>query len=768
MGATCAKNGVSGGISKGSYGRKHSGSGSHVAWRHEPRIHVESSCNADVLPRLEARPDLSEYSSMEVDDVLSIPSVARNGSPVAQTPEQSMPTLSGAFRPQSQSTMTGLEVAAKAAAYEAGAAAVLDEEGRLEEPPCDFASTYEVQPSETNSAAACVNGTLDGPPLPFSPVYETEVSSSASLATNTVADECGEGPVAPPSAAGKFQLGDSDYSTSTSNCFTCVSFDEGRLLWAQPRLLHSATLDPLRGATGLSHAQTRAVGSAEAGAQKEQACAGSTSPPKNLASEPSASDTARIKTKEPNREEERHNQIICTQETLVEAEVSGGSLIEKTEDDVQEVILAACVERQMSSRQPGPRETHVDPVRSASTSASQRMSPTRDISLTFTPLLVAVNSVGARTPTHTEPSLLLCASDCSTEVANTSSTVNFAPLSQVRLTEETLQDAESQQPSLQLPLWGECGSVSSPAHPHNTPPMVSATIANKATDVSAVPSIREQVGVERCWGSGSDCLTNVEGSGVKRLPLVVAVLEGHFATSEITSSHGNASHRPGLSTARSCEGLVVTPRALPTSASDLHFAHCQCWGALPHTTSSPGTYSSSLSLLGTAPRSTVPRHRGGLLSPFPLFPPSHLTFSGTKEVAVIDSFETGCHVHRRSCASPSPEQPHLSSSLSGHLCSPGTEFALSKAVTRANSSEGLVETVADSCAVGERKSSRYFCRWCDEPYAWREVCVVADELHDVLRIRRKHEKEVKKRAQWLLRCGRIQEAVSELQAAGVV
>ncbi|ESL05363.1 hypothetical protein TRSC58_06991 [Trypanosoma rangeli SC58] len=665
--------------------------------------------------------------------------------------------------------MTGMEVTAKAAAHEAGGAAVRDEEGRSEESPCGFDSKYEAQPSETNSAAACVNGTLDGPPPPFSSAYKkTEVSTSASLARNTVADACGEGPVAPPSAAGKFQLGDSSYSTSTSNCFTCVSFEEGRPLCVQPRLLPSAAPGPLRGAPDVSHAQTRAVGSTEAGPHKEQACAGSTPSLENLASQPSAGGTAQIKTKGPNREEEQHDQAIYTKETFVEVEVSGGSLIEKTEGDVQETLLAACVEGQISSQQVGPRVPRVDPVRSASTSASQQTSPTHDISLASPPLLFAVSSVGAGASTHTDPSLLLCASVCGTEVTSASPTVNFALLSQVRLTEETLQDPDSKQPSLQLPVWAELGSASPPAHPHNTPPMICAPIANRSTDVSAMPSIREQVGVERCWGSGSDCLTNVERTGVRRLPLLVDVSEGHFSTSEVTDSHGNASHRSGLSTARSCEGLVVSPHALPTSASDLHFAHCQRWGALPHTVSLPGTYSSSPSLLGTAPRSTVPRRRGGLLSPFPPPPLSPLTFSGTKEDAVMDSCETSCHVQRRSCASPPPEQPHLSSSLSGRLYSPGTECVLSKAVTSANGFVGLMATTAGGCAAGERKSSRYFCRWCDEPYVWREVCLIADEPHDILRLRRKHEKDVKKRAQWLLRCGKIQEAVSELQAAGIV
>ncbi|KAG5502433.1 hypothetical protein JIQ42_05310 [Leishmania sp. Namibia] len=59
------------------------------------------------------------------------------------------------------------------------------------------------------------------------------------------------------------------------------------------------------------------------------------------------------------------------------------------------------------------------------------------------------------------------------------------------------------------------------------------------------------------------------------------------------------------------------------------------------------------------------------------------------------------------------------------------------------------------------------CRWCGEPYASTDVCLVARRLHSVLREERRIEKAAKRTAQMLLCEGRVREAVALLKSAGV-
>ncbi|CBZ26844.1 hypothetical protein LMXM_21_0861 [Leishmania mexicana MHOM/GT/2001/U1103] len=59
------------------------------------------------------------------------------------------------------------------------------------------------------------------------------------------------------------------------------------------------------------------------------------------------------------------------------------------------------------------------------------------------------------------------------------------------------------------------------------------------------------------------------------------------------------------------------------------------------------------------------------------------------------------------------------------------------------------------------------CHWCGEPYTSADVCLAARRPHSVLREERRIEKAAKRRAQTLLREGRVTEAVTLLKSAGV-
>ncbi|RNF24482.1 uncharacterized protein Tco025E_02452 [Trypanosoma conorhini] len=736
MGATCAKSGVASNAAKSRRGGARSGSRSSslVSRRRESHTHWEGSRGVDVLPRLEASPDFGEYSSPEADDVLSIPSVARVSSMMAQTPGHSMTTHPGACHAQAQPTVTGVEVAAEATTPDLGAAAAQDDKGRPpERRACGSGPACGAQPAETDSAAACMpHGGLDGPPRPPSPppphlAAAAAAPAPASSATATATENCAETPVARPAAAEKLRRGDSAFSDSVSNSnfLSCLSFNEARRLCTRVLLAPSPSPDPPPGAPDVSHAEARAAGS-----QEQQKCVVSTPTPDYSASQSSAGDTTPMQARGQRMGEGQHAPVPRSQKDFFEAEVPGCCLAAKTEDEVRESLLAASVKGRIFPQQLDD-ELPILGGALATTAASPPRSQPRDSPPVPTP-------------------------------------VSFAPSS---------LDSELS-PPLESPQRAGRGLASPPAHPQPARAMAAATGANGTAGTNAISGLRGQLGAERRRGSGSERPASAEGSGTRCLPPVEVAREGYFATSEIANTHWSKSHRPNSSASRSCEGLVGSPRVLQAAALDFPASRAQSCGVHLHAVSSPSSFRSPFTPSRTAQRGTVPCRRRGLLSPFlpapppPPRPPSPPAASSKgKEGAEVDSRGASCHVRRCSPASPQPERPNwslLSSSSSGHLYSPGAEFAPSTAGTGANSLAGVLATAATRCPAGGRNDAKHFCRWCEEPYGWREVCAVAGEPHSVLRLRRKHEKATKKRAQKLLRSGRIQEAVSELQAAGIV
>lgn len=160
--------------------------------------------------------------------------------------------------------------------------------------------------------------------------------------------------------------------------------------------------------------------------------------------------------------------------------------------------------------------------------------------------------------------------------------------------------------------------------------------------------------------------------------------------------------------------------------------------------------------------STAPLHRDSGSPPPVMLSAAARGWSGGKEGG-----ETNYCDWVSAPASSVSRRPSLLSSR--HLYSPAAETAWRMtATTSARSSDATTRMVKDDCQVIQPKLLRHLCPWCEKPYEWSDICAVALQPHDDLRRRRKEEKRVKKRAQGLLRRGRVQEAVSELRSAGIV
>ncbi|KEG06359.1 hypothetical protein DQ04_14421000 [Trypanosoma grayi] len=223
----------------------------------------------------------------------------------------------------------------------------------------------------------------------------------------------------------------------------------------------------------------------------------------------------------------------------------------------------------------------------------------------------------------------------------------------------------------------------------------------------------------------------------------------------------------------SCEGLVETPRTMRKEIPEVHITTQQgeqqkkhqkeqLLSDLPPTTSH-GTEESSVSAHDASSQRKVASRRSGLLPP----PPVDDDGDDDDDGAIKESRAGSSGSWQRSTSSPQPQHPtHVLPMPSGRrLYSPAVESAAATNLTL--SSAGSMVTTSSLAATSVR-SSHHLCWWCNEPYKWREVCVVAHQTHTAMQQQRRREKRVKKKAQELLRCGRIQEAMIELREAGVI
>ncbi|KAG8347302.1 hypothetical protein ERJ75_000274700 [Trypanosoma vivax] len=103
----------------------------------------------------------------------------------------------------------------------------------------------------------------------------------------------------------------------------------------------------------------------------------------------------------------------------------------------------------------------------------------------------------------------------------------------------------------------------------------------------------------------------------------------------------------------------------------------------------------------------------------------------------------------------------------GQLISPRRQVLMPPVEAKFSLNDDHADHIRSS-ALKRKRGGKYVCRFCNEPYDSRVVCLTVFRLHAELREERRRHKLAKKRAQFLIRSGRVADAVSLLREAGVV
>ncbi|EKF38113.1 hypothetical protein MOQ_001681 [Trypanosoma cruzi marinkellei] len=775
MGATCAKNAADGniahtsGISRSSRWRSRSGRRSRMVAQSELHIQRCGTSSAVALSGPDAFSHARKEPLQEQDDVLSIPSVSLGTTLNAQALENVETTRSSAYNTKTKPIVTG----ATAATTGMGESAVNDDKKRGPKGCCrQRAPVFKELAAEPESTALCMNGKSNSPPPPSSRVNDKFAATrlgSTTTTTTTTTENYTECPVVGPSAVVSMKRKYSVSFSHTSALFTCISCQEEKPTDAPSSHSPSSALDAPR--------------DVEAGSQGQQRSLLPTLIPKNVTVQPDGDNNSKTEMEQQKEEDEEHDKITTEKETLIRDVMSGRALIEKEEWDVREAILYSYTMGRDFPRQLD--EEVADTGALGVASASQRMSHPDDDRSAQTSSLFTFSSIGEEFFMHTELGLLR-PPVVAANVIEENSTLSFVVSSHGKRTDEASQGSTSHQNSIQLPRWERSGLLSPPPPPpkHNST-MIINIMSHDDNDVNLNTHIGVQVRAERFFGEGAyyepgDNERKAQVMGLRaghkevsqlrvlRSPSLMCPRDGYFNAAEMDGKYGKPSCKLSVSAREFREGLLVSPSPIQSNLPDLCGAHYQRYGASLHTKSLTSLDASGVEATGTAQQKVAPCRRGRLIPPPPPPPPPSSSLSRRVEDAERDSRGSSRQMCRRSYTSPQPERCNGSVSSFGYLYSPRAEPVLSTTCKVASGAVAGMATTAIRCEGFEKKSAKRFCRWCDKPYEYREVCAVAGESHAVLRLRRKHEKEVKKRAQGLLRCGRIREAISELKAAGII
>ncbi|KAH9597708.1 hypothetical protein LSM04_008326 [Trypanosoma melophagium] len=238
-----------------------------------------------------------------------------------------------------------------------------------------------------------------------------------------------------------------------------------------------------------------------------------------------------------------------------------------------------------------------------------------------------------------------------------------------------------------------------------------------------------------------------------------------------------------LPRSKSCEGLVISSPVIHTDNAFLRSFSYQRSVEESHNTSRNMEFSS---FNGHFTVNT--RHPGRLsnrlVSPSPLVSPlvsprPLSSITRTSSIRILptrtgkrENNEKNCLVQSCRSISPPPHQPtNVFPSRDRLIYSPTME-TISRTTTKTTGGSLGPTTTTNTTSSRDRnlgkRGAKYICQWCGGPYELYEVCRIKREPHASIRLQRKHEKEVKKRAQSLLRSGRVQEAVIELQRASLI
>ncbi|KAF8282780.1 hypothetical protein TcYC6_0022650 [Trypanosoma cruzi] len=773
MGATYAKDTADGNIaharsiSTSSRGRRRRGRRSRMFAQSESNIQRCGTSSVVALSGPDTPSHAREELLPEQEDVLSIPSVSSGITLTAPALENVGTNCSSAYHMKTKPIVTG----ATAVTSGMGESAVNDTKRGPEECYRQWAPVFREVTAEPESTAMCMNGMSDGPSPPSFRVNDkfAATSSGSTTKTTSTTENYTECPVVGLSAVVSMKRKYSVSFSHTSALFTCISCHEEEHTDAPSLHSHPSALD--------------APGDAETGSQGKKRSLLPTLISKNVAVQPDGDNNSKTETKQQKEEDEEDDGIAAKKETLIKDEMSGRALIEKEELDVREAFLYSYARERVFPQRLDQEVTPTYAVGVAS--ASQRTSHLGDSRSAKTSSLFTFSSIGEEFLMHAESSLLrppVVGENFIEENSMWSSVVS----SHEKGADETCQGSNSHQKSLQFPRWEGSGLLSPappPPPPQNNSTMVVNIMSHDDNDVNPNTHFGEQVRVERLCGErpyyepgDNERKTQLmglradhkEASQVRvlRSPSLVCLRDGYFNAAEMDGNDWKPSFKLSLSAREFREGLIESPSLIHSDLPDSCGAHYQRYGASLHSKSLTSLDTPVLEGTGRAQHKVAPCRRGGLIPPPPSPPPSSL--SRRAEDAERESRGSSRHMWQRSYTSPRPERSDGSVSSFGYLYSPRAEPVLSTTCTVVSGAVAGMATTAIPCGVVERKSAKHFCRWCDKPYECREVCAVAGESHAVLRLRRKHEKEVKKRAQGLLRCGRIREAISELKAAGII
>ncbi|ORC89464.1 uncharacterized protein TM35_000122390 [Trypanosoma theileri] len=244
---------------------------------------------------------------------------------------------------------------------------------------------------------------------------------------------------------------------------------------------------------------------------------------------------------------------------------------------------------------------------------------------------------------------------------------------------------------------------------------------------------------------------------------------------------------------KSREGLVSFPPAIHAESSNMRSFSCHRSADESTNTSRNMEISSSCSHFTLNKKKHLGRYSNRLISPSPLLslqpvlePVSVMTTTRVKTPTRLTSPRTitgekvnnwkNCSEQNCRPISPAPYQStNLSLSHYRRIYSPAMESVSRTTTNTTGGSFALTATTTTTTTTtssGDRllgkKGGKYICQWCGGPYKQHDICSVKREPHATIREQRKHEKEVKKHAQSLLRNGRVKEAVMELREAGLV